>query len=415
MSYSFGHSSPVEHPDAIPTVIISDFEDSDEEDIDVEIPVDSDDGAPPRVGGTPPPPYPGSESDGESEMWETLDTEATEGVTEGPSPANDDPPLRLSAMRAARSALYKFTPYGPVPPLPHHFTYVMMAEEELFAQGESSAQDYARARQVVDRDEEISAERQHYEQEWADREESKAISARIRRELAWDEDPGSYTRPSNPDEPMDERRLWIRGNNFDYGERFVSVDDERMNEVEFEVNTTVSEATGESPFILQYGDAPMPALAPPDQLSDDDDHPHSDTASNPDTAQYTIVDHSRPPPVPSSDDECILRSLVMLSDRVAEQYLTFVDRNGNLYVKVVPLPEYHYLNPDFQTAHEEAMRIAIRERAAELKMQRRDLCQAPSSHRRVLARVEGRRTVPPPVLPTESQAAPGPPPLYTLV
>ncbi|KAJ6449145.1 hypothetical protein C8R47DRAFT_1084807 [Mycena vitilis] len=310
---------PVEHPDAIPTVIISDFEDSDEEDIDVEIPGGSDDGAPPRVGGTPPPPYPGSKSDGESEMWETLDTEATEGFSEEPSPANDDPPLRLSAMRATRSALYEFTPYGPVPPLPHHLNYVMMSEEELFAQGESSAQEYARARQVVDRDEEISTERQRYEQEWASREESKAISARIRRELAWDEDPGSHTRPSNPDEPMDERPLWIRGNNFDYGERFVSVNDARMNEVEFEVNTTVSEATGESPFILQYGDTPMPALAPPDQLSDNDDHPHPDTASNSESAQYTIVDHSRLPPVLSSDDECILRSLVMLSDRVTEQ------------------------------------------------------------------------------------------------
>ncbi|KAJ7748763.1 hypothetical protein DFH07DRAFT_775584 [Mycena maculata] len=58
----------------------------------------------------------------------------------------------------------------------------------------------------------------------------------------------------------------------------------------------------------------------------------------------------------------------MLADMVAEQYLTFVDHRGILYVRTQPLPDYHYLNPNFRDQHLAALQIAIDEHAAELSV-----------------------------------------------
>ncbi|KAJ7236150.1 hypothetical protein C8J57DRAFT_1247941 [Mycena rebaudengoi] len=64
-------------------------------------------------------------------------------------------------------------------------------------------------------------------------------------------------------------------------------------------------------------------------------------------------------------DECILQSLVFHTSCVVERYCTFLHLSGEIYVKIMPLPDYHYLNPAFQDLHQAALEDAIRERSAE--------------------------------------------------
>ncbi|KAJ7712296.1 hypothetical protein B0H16DRAFT_1744278 [Mycena metata] len=84
------------------------------------------------------------------------------------------------------------------------------------------------------------------------------------------------------------------------------------------------------------------------------------------TGTYEIVDHSRAPLEPRPEDDCILRSVVMVAPDTAEQFLTFVDRNGNIYVRNQPLPDHHFLNPEFRAEHDAAMCEAIEQRMEEL-------------------------------------------------
>ncbi|KAF8178578.1 hypothetical protein K438DRAFT_1977817 [Mycena galopus ATCC 62051] len=76
--------------------------------------------------------------------------------------------------------------------------------------------------------------------------------------------------------------------------------------------------------------------------------------------KYVIIDRARPKAEPSEYDECILRSIITYAGE-SEHHLTFVDRNGTLYVRIQPLPTYHYLHPEFRDAHKEAMALAIAE------------------------------------------------------
>ncbi|KAF8128777.1 hypothetical protein K438DRAFT_1789428 [Mycena galopus ATCC 62051] len=80
---------------------------------------------------------------------------------------------------------------------------------------------------------------------------------------------------------------------------------------------------------------------------------------------YVIRNHVRPTPDPRLEDECILRSVVIMYDGTAEQYLTFVDHNGRLYVRIQEPPANHYLSPSFHQEHRAAMALAITERDAE--------------------------------------------------
>ncbi|KAJ7215175.1 hypothetical protein C8J57DRAFT_1538303 [Mycena rebaudengoi] len=58
-------------------------------------------------------------------------------------------------------------------------------------------------------------------------------------------------------------------------------------------------------------------------------------------------------------DECILQSLVFHTSCVVERYCTFLRPSGEIYVKIMPLPDYHYLNPAFQDLHRAALEDAI--------------------------------------------------------
>ncbi|KAJ7277824.1 hypothetical protein C8J57DRAFT_1579437 [Mycena rebaudengoi] len=79
---------------------------------------------------------------------------------------------------------------------------------------------------------------------------------------------------------------------------------------------------------------------------------------------------------PQPEDECILHSVVMTSTIDTDQYLTFVDHCSTLYVRCVPLPHYHYLNPEFREAHEAALAEAISHHASELGCSPSDICDA---------------------------------------
>ncbi|KAJ7717216.1 hypothetical protein B0H16DRAFT_1740726 [Mycena metata] len=73
-------------------------------------------------------------------------------------------------------------------------------------------------------------------------------------------------------------------------------------------------------------------------------------SSTPDSEDYQIIDHSRAPLDPRDDDDCILRSVVMVASDTAEQFLT---------------PPF--LNPEFRAQHDSAMREAIEQCMEELR------------------------------------------------
>ncbi|KAJ7612426.1 hypothetical protein DFH06DRAFT_1147149 [Mycena polygramma] len=154
--------------------------------------------------------------------------------------------------------------------------------------------------------------------------------------------PGFSNPPGNPDDPEDLGRLsWIYGLDRDNGNRFVSMHEfppPGADHTNGPLNPT-SFPTGDtlSPFQLIYGRA-TPAEGSAEEYSSPDE-------------ELEIVDHSRHAPEPGPNDECILRSVVMLTDSVAERFSTMVDAHGTVYVRTSPLPDNHYLSPEFHDAH----------------------------------------------------------------
>ncbi|KAJ7040898.1 hypothetical protein C8F04DRAFT_1177504 [Mycena alexandri] len=163
---------------------------------------------------------------------------------------------------------------------------------------------------------------------------------------AWEATPGIFNEPSNPDEPIDERRVWINGVGADYGDRFISVLDTLGHSAEPADPSTDSMDIVSS--LLQ-------------------DHSGSESSRGSLTAVINPVELHRPVPEPSDDDVLLIRSVVrILGSPAAELYLTYVDRHGTVYVKTQPLSPLHYLSPEMISAHQEAMDEAIRDRAEEL-------------------------------------------------
>ncbi|KAJ7017110.1 hypothetical protein C8F04DRAFT_1200951 [Mycena alexandri] len=164
------------------------------------------------------------------------------------------------------------------------------------------------------------------------------------RAAAWEETPGILLEPQNPDEPLDERRVWINGVGADYGDRFVSV---------LDTLGTSDHSPDQTPDAIEVALPPLSGFS---------------GLANP-TEQDIIVEVStrRDIPEPSDDDALIIRSVVQLfGSQAAELYLTYVDRNGTVYIKTQPLSPLHYLSPEMVAAHQEAMDEAIRNRAEEL-------------------------------------------------
>ncbi|KAJ7610565.1 hypothetical protein DFH06DRAFT_1345970 [Mycena polygramma] len=130
--------------------------------------------------------------------------------------------------------------------------------------------------------------------------------------------------PGNPDDPEDgPSRTWIYGSEWD-DDRFISVHAfppigaDHVNSRPSSPPTTTEPA--DSPFQLIYGRDVTPER--------DSRTPQED---------LVIVDHSRRAAEPQSTDECILQSVVMLSDTVAERFSTMVDANGTVYERAAAI------------------------------------------------------------------------------
>ncbi|KAF7334445.1 Retrovirus-related Pol polyprotein from transposon 412 [Mycena venus] len=66
------------------------------------------------------------------------------------------------------------------------------------------------------------------------------------------------------------------------------------------------------------------------------------------------------------NEEIVLRSIEVITSREAERLTTVRLPNGELRTDRSPLPPYHRRHPQFQDEHQEAMRVAISDRAQEL-------------------------------------------------
>ncbi|KAJ7020545.1 hypothetical protein C8F04DRAFT_1196522 [Mycena alexandri] len=167
------------------------------------------------------------------------------------------------------------------------------------------------------------------------------------RDSAWENTPGIFNDPLNPDEPMDERRVWIYGVGADYGDRFVSaIDTLGMSDRLSDTSTDGAEVESLLRLSPTYPEPPSP------------------TPSEDDIVEARV---HRDTPEPSDDDTLIIRSVVRIfGSQATELYLTYVDHKGTVYIKTQPLSPLHYLSPEMINAHQEAMDEAIRNRAEEL-------------------------------------------------
>jgi hypothetical protein len=83
--------------------------------------------------------------------------------------------------------------------------------------------------------------------------------------------------------------------------------------------------------------------------------------------EVQLVSAHRETPEPCIGDELLFQTLVtLMGSETAERYSAYVDHHNNVYVKVTPLPEVHYLSPSMYASHQAAMTEAIQERATEL-------------------------------------------------
>ncbi|KAJ7068949.1 hypothetical protein B0H15DRAFT_807347 [Mycena belliarum] len=282
----------------------------------------------------PPPSYPGTpdsssdegeaDDEGSDALWDEISEPSTELMAD---PLMEGPQLR--AMRVL----------GPGPLIgPLHLPTldddepIMVPESDFVIDGKGDPVASVMLVELIERTARAEAERAAYAEKW----ESLSISERRR----------AMTRP----DPTHLNAELHGDHNGD------TTEDGQLDSWDRHIR----------PSACALNSAAIASGYPPVQWSSSNDGDSEDLPLN--TDQYPPANQFRPVPEPRPDDACILRSLVMLSDSVAEHYLTYVDHRGTLYVKAQPLPDNHYLNPDFRRAHEASLSLAIRERAAELNV-----------------------------------------------
>ncbi|KAJ7603436.1 hypothetical protein DFH06DRAFT_1350198 [Mycena polygramma] len=306
--------------------------------------------------GTPPPSYPGTPEDNPSAVVDISSDEEMMDDTAAPS-TNDlgeaGMPLRLGAMHVSEHD--DMPPLAPVSDseddLPELESIMGSEDEEPILHSMADA-DFLR----------YDAGINFFESPEIEEASSASMSAASRvAEWRMNTRPQNYTRPvdsedvpgfpnppGNPDDPEDApSRRWIYGTSWN-DDAFVSVHAfPPLGADHVNARSSSQPTVTNSPFQQMYG---------------------RDEAASPSAdGDLVIVDHSRRPAEPSATDECILQSVVMLSDSVAERFSTMVDVNGTVYVRTSPLPDNHYLSPEFHEAHREAMRVAIMERTAAIQ------------------------------------------------
>ncbi|KAJ6479868.1 hypothetical protein DFH09DRAFT_1341621 [Mycena vulgaris] len=347
-------------------VIISD----DEEDPNSEG-ASEDETAPPSVGSTPPPSYPGSpnvsnEADAEgvpsdSELWDSLSTPDSELIAG--SPALSDPAPSSSAQLRAMRIVEVLDDAPRTLPALTEGSSLLVPEFHFTTIGESSPEIIARIDAAVDRTHRAEVARAQYEAVWATRPEPERREAMIRAAS-----PRENTPEGRPEFPLPEADEADSLPDLDRAEYETGVHWAVALDAAIRTHNAYASPDGRSPADQLY------QTQLPDESTSDEEAQEveeeclaSDDSEDPDqSADYVIVNHHRPAPEPSPEDVCILRSLVMLTDSEAEHYLTYVDCHGNLYVRTQALPDNHFLNPHFRSAHQAAMQEAINERAEEL-------------------------------------------------
>ncbi|KAF8136884.1 hypothetical protein K438DRAFT_1786451 [Mycena galopus ATCC 62051] len=303
---------PVLDPNAPPVIYISDFESDEDGD---ETGEDSK-GEPVPASPSPPPLYTrdpdniGTEASTDDGLWETLSSpgsELFEDPVQGPFTADGQPPARLGAMRALESDV---RPYYGLLCLDTNSPSIIIAESEFAALGQSSLALQIQLANLQPRENRLACEHDSALEEL----EIKTDAAR-----------------------------------------------ESFHQMRLALHTAQDICTG-----LQGESSRSTTPASSSSTDDVARELWPARTSEEEEELITILPQTRQKPDPRPDDECILRSVVMLFGGQAEQHLTFVDHNGNLYVRIQDLPANHYLSAEFHREHRAAMALAISERNTKL-------------------------------------------------